>query len=189
MNKNNLIAKILEDTGCEPLSLADYTFEVKEAYVSMLASLAWSDGCVDDRELSIIESIAEESGPIIKARLQEIVNNTQKYDIDNFDRWVTKITDRPVKISLMADMFLTAFADTICQQSESIYMKYIAGKLGVDMDTYEIIRNNVEQFLVDTSGNKNAVSYEPQNPDTTPEPCDGKNMLSRVVSSFLKTFF
>ena len=52
-----------------------------------------------------------------------------------------------MKVALIADMLLTAFADSVYMQSENFYMKYVSGKLGVNYELYEKIFRKVQLYM------------------------------------------
>ena len=191
MDKNRLIHKILHETGAEVFSLNKFPDNVKTAYISMIASLSWADGSIDDREKQILESIAKSAGEDIANRLEDIINETHDFSLDKYDNWVKEINDQPLKIALMVDMFLTAFSDTICMQSESIYMKYIAGKLGIDLDLYDVIRRNVEDYLKEKSGEAKPVTYEigeahkRENREETAKESAFRRFVNSIIKSLL----
>lgn len=193
MNKNNLIKTILKETGAEVFNLGSYSRDAREAYISMIISLAWADGSIDNREREIIESIASTAGSDIVSIVDTIIAKTQKFDITRYDNWVQSLSDRPIKVALMVDMFLTAFADSVCMQSETIYMKYIAGKLGIDDDLYNVIRKNVEDYLSEKAGDDYTVSYEQgiahtrENRAETDEEHTFRKVVNGLVKSLLLT--
>lgn len=188
MNKENLINNILNETGAKSFCLCNSNYDERLAYVSMVTSLAWADGSIDDRERELIESIAKAAGNDIEEQLEIIFSETKRFNLARYDTWVENITTEPLKIALMVDMFLTSFADTICMQSESIYMKYIAGKLGISDGIYNIIRRNVEEYLNDKNTNVH-LSYErgvAHKDEVEPE-TEEENNLRNIFNGILKT--
>lgn len=147
MDKSKIIAAVLGDKCEEEFSLADFSFDRRYAYISMVASLAWSDGSIDERERVILEDIAAGLGEDISAVLMTVINDTRDFDIENFNKWVGKITGMKMKVALIADMLLTAFADSVYMQSENFYMKYVSGKLGVNYELYEKIFRKVQLYM------------------------------------------
>lgn len=189
MNKENLISLILNETGAEVFNLGQHPYESRLAYMSMIVSLAWADGSIDDREREIIESIAQTAGSDIAMQLDNIIQQNQRFCLEKYDIWIKNLDNKSLKIGLMVDMFLTSFADSVCMQSETIYMKYIAGKLGIDDELYNIIRKNVEEYIKQKSGDSQAVSYEDgiahqrENRAETEE----EQTFRRIVNNLVKT--
>ncbi|MCQ2252260.1 MAG: TerB family tellurite resistance protein [Bacteroidales bacterium] len=189
MNKENLISLILNETGAEVFNLGQHPYESRLAYISMIVSLAWADGSIDDREREIIESIAQTAGSDIAMQLDNIIQQNQRFCLEKYDIWIKNLDNKSLKIGLMVDMFLTSFADSVCMQSETIYMKYIAGKLGIDDELYNIIRKNVEEYIKQKSGDSQAVSYEDgiahqrENRAETEE----EQTFRRIVNNLVKT--
>lgn len=160
MDKENLLNKILSETGARSFCLSKSSYDERLAYVSMIISLAWADGSIDSRERDIIDTVAKAAGPDIEEQVELIITETQRFNIARYDKWVADLKSEPLKIALLVDMFLTAFADTICMQSETIYMKYIAGKLSIEEQIYNIIRKNVEEYLNNRNNGNPAMRYE-----------------------------
>ena len=159
MDKKQALSSILKDTSACTFRLSDYTYNERLAYVSMIVSLAWADGSIDDRERRIINTIAEAAGSDIQNELESIVIQNRKFSIDKYNQWVDAIHDEKLKIGLIIDMFLTSFADKILMQSETIYMKYISQKLGISQPLYTEIRQCVEQLLNDKD-DEQQIRYE-----------------------------
>ncbi len=157
MANENIISSILKDTGACTFDLRDYRYDQRLAYVSMIVSLAWADGAIDQRERDLIETIASAAGEDIVRQLDSIFIQNRKFNIEQYDQWVACIDDQKLKVGLMIDMFLTTFADTICMQSETIYMKYISQKLGIGDQLYTEIRKAVEEYL---NTHNQEVNYE-----------------------------
>ena len=183
MDKKVLIANILGTPGKADFSLENFTYEERYAYLSIVSSLAWADGSIDNREKDILDSIAADSGPDIQKNLQNIINDTQKYNVDNFNKWVSMMTQQDMKVALMIDMFQTAFADKVYMKSEMIYMKYIAEKLGIGIVLYNDILKNIQIFM----DNK---EEEEEFNDEYPLPTAGtvpgeKGFLQRIVKSII----
>jgi len=149
MNRSSLILDILGDKADDDFSLADFSEDRRYAYLSMVASLAWSDGSIDDRERVLLEDIASRLGGNAGAQLDAILDETQNFSIESFNRWVGKITGMKMKVSLMVDLLLTAYADEIYMRSENFYMKYVSGKLGIGYDLYERIFRMVKRYIAD----------------------------------------
>ena len=147
MNTETRISSILKDTGACSFRLSDYSYDERLAYVSMIVSLAWADGSIDDRERRLINTIATAAGDDIKKELESIIIQNRKFSLEKYNEWVNAIHDEKLKVGLIMDMFLTSFADKVLMQSETIYMKYIAQKLGVSTALYAEIRKCTEEFL------------------------------------------
>ena len=147
MDKNTLIADVLGDRSEDNFSLKDFSFDRRYAYISMVSSLAWSDGSIDERERVILEEITQELGEDIQVVLMTVINETKDFNIENFNKWVGKITGMKMKVSLMADLLLTAFADSVYMQAENFYMKYVSGKLGINFTLYQKIFRKVQSYM------------------------------------------
>ena len=65
MDKENLLNKILSETGARSFCLSKSSYDERLAYVSMIISLAWADGSIDSRERDIIDTVAKAAGPDI----------------------------------------------------------------------------------------------------------------------------
>lgn len=188
MDKLNLINKIISETGASTFNLGNCNINERLAYISIISSTAWADGSIDSRELEILKNIANAAGPDIEEQLDLIISETQRFNINKYEEWVADITTEPLKIGLLTDMFLTSFADSICMQSESIYMKYIAGKLGITDEIYNVIRRNVEDYL-NSQNNGNTMSYEEgvaHETENRPETEEESNLRS-VINSLMKS--
>jgi len=147
MDNKTVISSILKDTSACAFHLSDYSYEERLAYVSMIVSLAWADGSIDDRERRLINTIAQAAGNDIVDELESIIIQNRKFSLDKYNEWVLNIHDEKLKVGLIIDMFLTSFADKVLMQSETIYMKYISQKLGISQPLYTEIRKCVEDIL------------------------------------------
>lgn len=159
MNTDTKISSILKDTGACTFRLSDYSYDERLAYVSMIVSLAWADGSIDDRERQLINTIANAAGDDIARQLESIIIQNRKFSIEKYNEWVNAIHDEKLKIGLIMDMFLTSFADKILMQSETMYMKYISQKLGISPLLYAEIRRCTEEFLNERD-NEQHIHYE-----------------------------
>jgi len=189
MGKENLINTILSKTGACTLKLSDSNYDERLAYVSMITSLAWADGSIDNREREIINTIAKAAGSDIESQVELIISETQRFNLVKYDKWVSDLKSEPLKIALMVDMFLTAFADTICMQSETIYMKYIAGKLQITDEVYNIIRKDVEEYLNKRNKGNPTMSYEQgvaNERENKPE-TESESKLRNLVNNFIRS--
>ena len=184
MDKSKLIANVLGDKLEEDFSLKDFSFERRYAYISMVASLAWSDGSIDDRERVILEEIAKEVGDDISQVLMTVIEETKDFNIENFNKWVGKITGMKMKVSLMADLLLTAFADSIYMQSENFYMKYVSGKLGVNYTLYEKIFRKVQLYMDQVKKEKEKEELEQAEAENKSEKNNG--IIQRFVNSIVR---
>ena len=147
MDNKTVISSILKDTSACAFHLSDYSYDERLAYVSMIVSLAWADGSIDDRERRLINTIAQAAGKDIVDELESIIIQNRKFSLEKYNEWVDNIRDEKLKVGLIIDMFLTSFADKILMQSETIYMKYISQKLGISQPLYTEIRKCVEDIL------------------------------------------
>lgn len=183
MNKYDIIKSILSDNTIE-FNLAKYSYQERLAYVSMIISLAWADGSIDDREMQIIDEIAKNTGNDIYNDIENIITQNQKFEINKYDEWVKNVNDQPMKIALLIDMFLTAFADTTYMQSETLYMKYIAEKLKIDVNTYNKIKTYAEQIIANNNTNSDNLQNNEESPSETDET---ESVFRKVVNSIIKT--
>ena len=181
MDKNKLIADVLGDRSDDNFSLKDFSFDRRYAYISMVASLAWSDGSIDDRERAILEEITSELGEDIQVVLMTVINETKDFDIVNFNKWVGKITGMKMKVSLMADLLLTAFADSVYMQAENFYMKYVAGKLGISFSLYQKIFRKVQKYMEEVQARKEREEME----KTMTETEKNSGLIHRFVNSII----
>ncbi|MBQ1697069.1 MAG: hypothetical protein II075_04220 [Bacteroidales bacterium] len=149
MDSKTTISSILKDTGACAFRLSDYDYDERLAYVSMIVSLAWADGSIDERERRLINTIADAAGDDIKDEIESIIIQNRKFSLEKYNQWVSAIKDEKIKVGLIMDMFLTSFADKVLMQSETMYMKYISQKLGISPQLYTEIRKCTEQFLND----------------------------------------
>lgn len=181
MDKNKLIADVLGDKSEENFSLKDFSFDRRYAYISMVSSLAWSDGSIDDRERAILEEITSELGEDIQVVLMTVINETKDFDIVNFNKWVGKITGMKMKVSLMADLLLTAFADSVYMQAENFYMKYVSGKLGISFSLYQKIFRKVQKYMEEVQARKEREEME----KTITETEKNSGLIHRFVNSII----
>ena len=181
MTKSTLILNILGDKADDEFSLADFSEDRRYAYISMVSSLAWSDGSIDDRERDILEDIAEQLGGNISGQLEEIIDETRNFSIEVFNKWVGKITGMKMKVSLMVDLLLTAYADEVYMQSENFYMKYVSGKLGINYELYENIFRKVKKYIAEKKEEKLQAEAESQKEKKIPETKNG-GIIQRLFS-------
>lgn len=183
MKKETKISSILKDTGACAFRLSDYSYDERAAYVSMIVSLAWADGSIDDRERRLIDIIAKAAGPDIENELESIIIQNRKFSIEKYNQWVNTINDEKIKIGLTMDMFLISFADKILMQSETIYMKYIAQKLGISAQLYTEIRKSTEEFLNERD-DEQRIYYEHGyvNDREKKAPVPGDSLLGKFLS-------
>ena len=189
MDNEQIISSILKDTGACAFKLSDYCYSERLAYVSMIVSLAWADGSIDDRERRIIDTIATAAGDDISKVIESIIIQNRKFSIEKYNKWVEDITDKKLKIGLIIDMFLTTFADKICMQSETIYMKYISQKLGISDELYTEIRKNIEEHL-NKQNDEQQIYYEHgilnDREKKAEAPCE--SLLSKFIGGITKNF-
>lgn len=189
MDNNTVISSILKDTGACAFRLSDYSYNERLAYVSMIVSLAWADGSIDDRERRLINTIAHAAGTDIENELESIIIQNRKFSLDKYNQWVEDIHDEKLKIGLIIDMFLTSFADKILMQSETIYMKYISQKLGISQPLYTEIRKCVEDLL-NNRDDEQQIRYEygPLNNRERQADVPKESLLGKFLKGVANTF-
>ncbi|MBQ5577027.1 MAG: TerB family tellurite resistance protein [Bacteroidales bacterium] len=188
MNSETKISSILKDTGACAFRLSDYGYDERLAYVSMIVSLAWADGSIDDRERRLINTIAQAAGKDIEDELESIIIQNRKFSLDKYNEWVDNIHDEKLKIGLIIDMFLTSFADKILMQSETIYMKYISQKLGISQPLYTEIRKCVED-IINYKDDEQQIRYEygPLNNREKQANAPSESLLSKYLKGIANT--
>ena len=188
MNTETRISSILKDTGACSFRLSDYSYDERLAYVSMIVSLAWADGSIDDRERRLINTIAQAAGADIVEELESIIIQNRKFSLDKYNEWVANIHDEKLKVGLIIDMFLTSFADKVLMQSETIYMKYISQKLGISQLLYTEIRKCVEEML-NFKDDEQQIRYEygPLNNRERQATAPAESLLSKYLKGFAST--
>ena len=188
MDNKTVISSILKDTSACAFRLSDYGYDERLAYVSMIVSLAWADGSIDDRERRLINTIAQAAGRDIEDELESIIIQNRKFSLDKYNEWVDNIHDEKLKIGLIIDMFLTSFADKILMQSETIYMKYISQKLGISQPLYTEIRKCVEDIL-NYKDDEQQIRYEygPLNNREKQANAPSKSLLSIYLKGIANT--
>ena len=188
MDNKTVISSILKDTSACAFRLSDYGYDERLAYVSMIVSLAWADGSIDDRERRLINTIAQAAGRDIEDELESIIIQNRKFSLDKYNEWVDNIHDEKLKIGLIIDMFLTSFADKILMQSETIYMKYISQKLGISQPLYTEIRKCVEDIL-NYKDDEQQIRYEygPLNTREQQTNAPSESLLSKYLKGIANT--
>ncbi len=188
MDNKTVISSILKDTSACAFRLSDYGYDEGLAYVSMIVSLAWADGSIDDRERRLINTIAQAAGKDIEDELESIIIQNRKFSLDKYNEWVDNIHDEKLKIGLIIDMFLTSFADKILMQSETIYMKYISQKLGISQPLYTEIRKCVEDIL-NYKDDEQQIRYEygPLNNREKQANAPSESLLSKYLKGIANT--
>lgn len=189
MDNKTIISSILKDTSACAFHLSDYSYEERLAYVSMIVSLAWADGSIDDRERRLINTIAQAAGNDIVDELESIIIQNRKFSLDKYNEWVLNIHDEKLKVGLIIDMFLTSFADKVLMQSETIYMKYISQKLGISQPLYTEIRKCVED-IINNKDDEQQIRYEygPLNNREKQTDAPAESLLSKYLKSIANTF-
>ena len=184
MDNKTVISSILKDTGACAFRLSDYSYDERVAYVSMIVSLAWADGSIDDRERRLIDTIANAAGSDIESELDSIIIQNRKFSLDKYNQWVANIRDEKLKIGLIIDMFLTSFADKVLMQSETIYMKYISQKLGISQPLYTEIRKCIEDLL-NNMDEEQQIRYEygPFNNREAQNAAPSESLLGKYLSA------
>ncbi|MCQ2974864.1 MAG: TerB family tellurite resistance protein [Bacteroidales bacterium] len=182
----------ISDFNNQQFMLNSFSYNERFAYISMLTSLAWADGSIDYTEQNELIQVANNAGKDIADQLDDIIKNTRKFNINCFEQWINDIKKSELKYSLMVDMFLIAFADNICMESETIYMKYIAGKLEISDDVYYDIRNSVELYLKQDNINRD-ITYENgivhnQEKDSMPKSFRLKNKMGSFIRAISAIF-
>lgn len=158
MENLELTDKIVSVIGTQNKPMNLYSLGEKISYLSMIASLAWAEGSIDEAELQNINAIAKRAGITDKRMINAVIANTEKYDSGKYTRWTEILKKTDLKYSLMTDMFLTAFADNVVRDSEAVYLKYLAGKLNISTEMFNKIRNVTEKIK---TANKNVkIEYE-----------------------------
>ena len=188
MDNKTVISSILKDTSACAFRLSEYSYEERLAYVSMIVSLAWADGSIDDRERRLINTIAQAAGKDIEDELESIIIQNRKFSIDKYNEWVLNIHDEKLKVGLIIDMFLTSFADKVLMQSETIYMKYISQKLGISQPLYTEIRKCVEDIL-NYKDDEEKIRYEygPLNNREKQANAPSESLLSKYLKGLANT--
>jgi len=188
MDNKTVISSILKDTSACAFRLSEYSYDERLAYVSMIVSLAWADGSIDDRERRLINTIAQAAGADIVDELESIIIQNRKFSLDKYNEWVANIHDEKLKVGLIIDMFLTSFADKVLMQSETIYMKYISQKLGISQLLYTEIRKCVEEML-NFKDDEQQIRYEygPLNNREKQATAPAESLLSKYLKGFAST--
>jgi len=188
MDNKTVISSILKDTSACAFRLSEYSYDERLAYVSMIVSLAWADGSIDDRERRLINTIAQAAGADIVDELESIIIQNRKFSLDKYNEWVANIHDEKLKVGLIIDMFLTSFADKVLMQSETIYMKYISQKLGISQLLYTEIRKCVEDML-NFKDDEQQIRYEygPLNNRERQATAPAESLLSKYLKGFAST--
>ena len=189
MDNKTVISSILKDTSACAFHLSDYSYEERLAYVSMIVSLAWADGSIDDRERRLINTIAQAAGNDIVDELESIIIQNRKFSLDKYNEWVLNIHDEKLKVGLIIDMFLTSFADKVLMQSETIYMKYISQKLGISQPLYTEIRKCVED-IINNKDEEQQIRYEygPLNNREKQTNAPAESLLGKYLKGIANTF-
>ena len=189
MDNKTVISSILKDTSACAFHLSDYSYEERLAYVSMIVSLAWADGSIDDRERRLINTIAQAAGNDIVDELESIIIQNRKFSLDKYNEWVLNIHDEKLKVGLIIDMFLTSFADKVLMQSETIYMKYISQKLGISQPLYTEIRKCVED-IINNKDDEQQIRYEygPLNNREKQTDAPAESLLGKYLKGIANTF-
>ncbi len=188
MDNKTVISSILKDTSACAFRLSEYSYEERLAYVSMIVSLAWADGSIDDRERRLINTIAQAAGNDIVDELESIIIQNRQFSLDKYNEWVLNIHDEKLKVGLIIDMFLTSFADKVLMQSETIYMKYISQKLGISQPLYTEIRKCVEDIL-NYKDDEQQIRYEygPLNNREKQADAPSESLLSKYLKGIANT--
>lgn len=187
MNQNDVLNRILEK-GSEALeSLINFTEKQKIAYISIVASLAWADNKIDEQEKLLLEDIGMRAGFSKSKQIDELLKQTREFDSSKYQLWVDEIKNSPIKYILIADMYLTAFVDGICKESETIYIKYIAAKLEINDNQRDLIKEFAEQTRLAGNPDLKPIYYEEgmthtYSPEDQKRLNDIKNFVSRVIS-------
>lgn len=189
MDNKTVISSILKDTSACAFRLSEYSYEERLAYVSMIVSLAWADGSIDDRERRLINTIAQAAGNDIVDELESIIIQNRKFSLDKYNEWVLNIHDEKLKVGLIIDMFLTSFADKVLMQSETIYMKYISQKLGICQPLYTEIRKCVED-IINNKDEEQQIRYEygPLNNREKQTDAPAESLLGKYLKGIAHTF-
>ena len=189
MDNKTVISSILKDTSACVFRLSDYGYDERLAYVSMIVSLAWADGSIDDRERRLINTIAQAAGNDIVDELESIIIQNRKFSLDKYNEWVLNIHDEKLKVGLIIDMFLTSFADKVLMQSETIYMKYISQKLGISQPLYTEIRKCVED-IINNKDDEQQIRYEygPLNNREKQTDAPAESLLGKYLKGIAHTF-
>ena len=189
MDNKTVISSILKDTSACAFRLSEYSYEERLAYVSMIVSLAWADGSIDDRERRLINTIAQAAGNDIVDELESIIIQNRKFSLDKYNEWVLNIHDEKLKVGLIIDMFLTSFADKVLMQSETIYMKYISQKLGISQPLYTEIRKCVED-IINNKDEEQQIRYEygPLNNREKQTDAPAESLLGKYLKGIAHTF-
>ena len=189
MDNKTVISSILKDTSACAFRLSDYGYDERLAYVSMIVSLAWADGSIDDRERRLINTIAQAAGNDIVDELESIIIQNRKFSLDKYNEWVLNIHDEKLKVGLIIDMFLTSFADKVLMQSETIYMKYISQKLGISQPLYTEIRKCVED-IINNKDEEQQIRYEygPLNNREKQTDAPAESLLGKYLKGIAHTF-
>lgn len=189
MDNKTVISSILKDTSACAFRLSEYSYEERLAYVSMIVSLAWADGSIDDRERRLINTIAQAAGNDIVDELESIIIQNRKFSLDKYNEWVLNIHDEKLKVGLIIDMFLTSFADKVLMQSETIYMKYISQKLGISQPLYTEIRKCVED-IINNKDEEQQIRYEygPLNNREKQTDAPAESLLGKYLKGIANTF-
>ncbi len=187
MDELELTDKFLSQIGINNQPMTQYSLGEKIAYVSMIASLAWADGSIDEKELATITAICKRANIDDPKIINAIIANTEKYDSNKYSRWTELVKNTDLKYSLMADMFYTAFANNVVHDSESVYMKYIAGKLDISNEIYEKIRTTIEKEKGDNIEYEKVFYYTPPTPTQDMSAgflSKGLKSMAQAVNSF-----
>jgi len=120
-------------------------------YLFAVAAMVHADGRVDDVEVDVLHRLAHVIG-VPEESVNEAVRGVREPDRARIDTILSGFRGEPLRIPLLADAILVAFADGRVAAGESKEIAEYADALGLTTSQAVLIGRYVEEVLVGNEG-------------------------------------
>lgn len=111
-------------------------------YLSLIGYMAQIDGRFDDREIELLEKMAERFK--LTDKNKRIVFSNQAFDDDQVDRMFQELKDNQLHYSFILDLITMAMADGVILEPERLMLSKISRLIGLKHEEFHNLINFVQ---------------------------------------------
>jgi uncharacterized tellurite resistance protein B-like protein len=120
-------------------------------YLRAVAAMVYADGRVDDLELQVIRRLGHATG-LGDDEIGNVVQSIRSPDRARIDAILASFAGETIRLALLGDAILVAFADGRVAAGESKEIAEYAEALGIETSQAVMIGRYVEEILVGNEG-------------------------------------
>lgn len=128
----------------EKHSLKDYPEQEKKAYLAAVASMATPEDQASDEEIDFLTDLCEDA-ELTEQDKQEVINEAKSPTNDGFQTYLTSLKSSELKYSFVVDVISFAKADGHYSEEEKEKILFMANKLGVSREQYDVLYEYVDK--------------------------------------------